>query len=85
VPEKEVKEVEYADEDFAGVVKDIDKLNRKVESLTDRINQSEAGENVVKCKILGTLTDGGVEEASPNDAVQDAKGNNIPLVVTCRL
>ena len=85
IPEKEIKEVEYADSDFAQVVKDVNRLDRKVDDLTSRINNSEAGENVVKCKILGTLTDDGVEEASPNNAIQDAKENNIPLVITCRL
>ncbi len=81
----ETKTVEYADEEFAGVVKNLDTLNRKVDELTDRINNSEASENVAKCKILGTLTDDGVQETSPNDAIQDAKDNSVPLVVTCRI
>ena len=83
--EKIVKEVEYADKDFAKVVNDVNILSRQVEELTNRINNKESGENIVRCKILGTLSDGGVEELSENAAVQDAKINNNPLVITCRL
>ena len=85
VESKEVKEVEYADNDFAKVVEDLSSLNRKVDDLTNRVNNNEASTNTVKCKILGTLSDGGVEELSSDAAIQDAKINNNPLVITCRL
>lgn len=85
VPEKDVNETGYANEDFAGVVRDIDSLNKKVDELTDKINNSEDKENVVKCKILGTLTGDAVEEAAPNNAIQEAKDNGVPLVITCKL
>ena len=85
VESKEVKEVEYSDKDFAKVVEDLSSLNRKVDDLTNRVNNNEASTNTVKCKILGTLSDGGVEELSSDAAIQDAKINNNPLVITCRL
>jgi peptidoglycan hydrolase CwlO-like protein len=83
--EKVIKEVEYADDDFAQVVKNVDRLTRRIDDLASKINESETNGNTLKCKILGTLTNDGVEEASPDFAIREAKDNNIPLVITCRL
>ena len=82
---KEVKEVEYADNEFANVVNDVSNLTQRVDELTSRLNDREASTKTVRCKILGVLSDGSVEELAPDEAVQDAKMSGNSLVVTCKL
>lgn len=56
-------------------------LNQRVDELSERINdQSSAGLN---CKIVGAMTDNGVEQLTEETAVQEAKINNRELVITC--
>lgn len=83
--QKVVKDVEYADKEFGKVVNDVLMLNKRVDELSDRLNERDTSSEVVTCRILGTLANDGVEELSPDAAVQDAKINNNPLVITCRL
>ena len=83
--QKVVKDVEYADKEFGKVVNDVLMLNKRVDDLSDRLNERDTSSEVVTCRILGTLANDGVEELSPDAAVQDAKINNNPLVITCRL
>lgn len=60
----------------------LDELSAKVNNNRNRRNSDTSGTNL-KCKIAGTLSNRGMEEMSPNAAVNDARINNNDLVILC--
>ncbi len=67
---------------------EIRNINQRLDELSSRVNntrsqssRSDAGN--LKCKIAGTLSNRGMEEMSPNAAVNDARVNGNDLVVLC--
>lgn len=68
------------------LVSQIDMLNRRVDELNEKLNNaSDANANStgLNCRIYGSLTPNGVEQLTPESAIQEAKVNNSELVVTC--
>lgn len=68
----------------SGMVEDlsgqINLLNQRVDELSEKVNNSESA---MKCQIYGSMTDNGIEQLTPEAAIQEAKVNNRELVVTC--
>lgn len=68
------------------LVSQIDMLNRRVDELNEKLNNvsgEKANSTGLNCRIYGNLTSNGVEQLSPETAVQEAKINNSELVLTC--
>ncbi len=64
----------------------VDLLNRRVDELSEKINnnnENNANSTGLNCRIYGSLTANGVEQLTPEVAIQEAKVNNNDLVVTC--
>ena len=63
----------------------IELLNSRVDELNEKLsNMGEKGNSTgLNCRIYGSLTSNGVEQLSPEAAIQEAQVNNSELVVTC--
>lgn len=69
---------------------EINNINRRLDELSMKMNSKRSSDNTnavsgtnLKCKIAGTLSPRGMEEMSPNAAVNDARINNNDLVILC--
>lgn len=71
--------------DMSGEIRNIyqrlDELNAKIDN--SRRQDSKSNANNLKCRIAGTLGARGMEEMSPNAAINDARINKNDLVVLC--
>lgn len=68
------------------LVSQIDMLNRRVDELNEKLNNASganANSTGLNCRIYGSLTPNGVEQLTPESAIQEAKVNNSELVLTC--
>lgn len=56
----------------------IDFLTKRMDEMSSSTNSSD-----LNCRIEGTLSSSGLEQLSPDEAVQDARENQNELVVLC--
>lgn len=62
----------------------IETLNRRVDELNEKLNNSgNASSTGLNCRIIGAMTDNGIEQLTEEAAVQEAKINNREMVITC--
>ena len=64
----------------------IELLNKRIDELNERVagqNQAASEGTGLKCKIYGSMTANGIEQLSPEAAVQEAKANDNDIVITC--
>ena len=78
--------------DFEDVKYALKNLESKVNILDDKVNRklnsqksSEPKSSGMRCKIIGSKTNSGIESLSPEVAIQDAQINGNDIVVTCSL
>lgn len=67
---------------------EIEMLNRRIDELGERVTQqanSSNGGAALNCRIYGIMTSNGIEQLTPETAVQEAKANNNDIVITCSL
>ena len=70
--------------DNQDLVSQIDLLNRRVDELNEKLDDNNNSNSTgLSCRIYGSLTSDGVEQLTPEAAIQEAKVNNSELVVTC--
>ncbi len=82
----EIKTNENTDEaNNSDTATQIDVLNRRIDELNDKIGNSDNNGTPLSCKIYGSMTSSGIEQLSPDAAVQEAKVNNNDLVITCSM
>ena len=82
----EIKTNENTDEaNNSDTATQIDVLNRRIDELNDKIGNSDNNGTPLNCKIYGSMTSSGIEQLSPDAAVQEAKVNNNDLVITCSM
>ncbi len=62
---------------------DLSNLNMRVDELNEKINYQSDSSTALNCKIIGSMSDSGIEQLSPEAAVEEAKVNNRQLVITC--
>ncbi len=69
---------------------EIRNINQRLDELSTRVNNNNqqntntnSNSTNLKCRIAGTLSNRGMEEMSPNAAVNDARVNQNDLVVLC--
>ena len=63
----------------------VELLNSRVDELNEKLSNigEETNSTGLSCRIYGSLTANGVEQLTPEAAIQEAKVNNSELVVTC--
>lgn len=62
----------------------IDTLNKRVDELNEKLNNSGSASSIgLNCRIIGAMTDNGIEQLTEEAAVQEAKINNREMVITC--
>lgn len=95
--ENSEEQYDYTDPANDATTKDLtyslNQLENKVKKLEARINDNSrspkssasSSSNGMRCKIIGTKTVRGIEELSPDVALQDARINGNDIVVTCSL
>ena len=72
--------------DNQDLVSQINFLNHRIDELNEKLNNTsdeDTNSTSLNCRIYGNLTPNGVEQLSPEAAVQEAQVNNSELVVTC--
>ncbi len=71
--------------DLYNLTSEVEFLTKRVDELSEKVgNQgSTEGSTSLKCSIYGSVTSNGIEQLSPEAAVQEAKENNNELVITC--
>ena len=65
---------------------ELEMLNRRIDELGERVTQQDQaskGGTGLNCRIYGTMTQNGIEQLTPESAVQEAKVNNNDIVITC--
>jgi len=62
----------------------VDELNEKIGNSSSDTQTSSSSSNL-DCKIIGSMTDRGIEQLSPDAAVQEARVNNRDIVISCSL
>ncbi|MBQ8458803.1 hypothetical protein IJ541_01725 [bacterium] len=58
-------------------------LNQRIDDLSTQVNNS--GSQSLNCRIYGSLTGGGIEQLSPEAAIQEARVNNNEIIIACSL
>lgn len=74
------------DTDAGNLMTEIQVLHKRIDELNERVaGQEEASQGLssLKCNIYGSMTPNGIEQLSPEAAVQEAKANNNEIVITC--
>ena len=63
----------------------IDVINHRLDELNEKFNNSNNNGTPINCKIYGSMTSSGIEQLSPDTAIQEAKVNNNDIVITCSI
>ena len=58
-------------------------LNQRIDDLSTQVNHS--GSQGLNCRIYGSLTGAGIEQLSPEAAIQEARVNNNEIIIACSL
>lgn len=61
----------------------IDFLNKRIDELSEKLNNPSGSAIGLNCKLVGTMTENGIEELTEEAAIQEAKINNREMVITC--
>lgn len=62
---------------------EIDNLNRRIDELSQKVNENSSSS--LKCKIIGSMGNNGIEQLTEEAALQEASVNNRDIVITCSL
>lgn len=71
---------------LSNVAVEFEMLNKRIDELGERVTQQEQvlkGGTGLNCQIYGSMTQNGVEQLTPESAIQEAKVNNNDIVITC--
>lgn len=70
---------------LADIETDLSNLNMRVDELNEKVNNGSSSGIGLNCRIIGSMTDTGIEQLSPEAAVEEAKVNNREIVISCSL
>lgn len=70
---------------LADIETDLSNLNMRVDELNEKVNNGSSSGTGLNCRIIGSMTDTGIEQLSPEAAVEEAKVNNREIVISCSL
>jgi len=81
----DMTDIMYALNNLETKVNDLETKVEKNARSTSRSSESGSSASGMRCRIIGSKTASGIEDLSPEVAIQDAKINGNEIVVTCSL
>lgn len=58
-------------------------LNKRVDELSEKVNNPSNSSIGLNCKLIGSMTENGIEQLSEDAIIQEAKDNNRDMVISC--
>ncbi len=58
-------------------------LNKRIDELSEKVNNPSNSSIGLNCKLIGSMTENGIEQLSEEAIIQEAKDNNRDMVITC--